>query len=134
MKIDVYFTDNDRLISGQLPYEVAATRFVASNQNLLGAVLDEFFKGPGDVERNQGLTLVLNGFTGYSKLAFADGVAHVYLVGGCQSNGTLYNIARPLTENLKQFPEVQFVKIYDENGATQSPTGFVDSIPACLQP
>ena len=71
------------------------TRFVPSDKNLLGATLDEFFKGPGDVERNQGLTLVLNGFTGYSKLAFADGVAHVYLAGSCQSNGTLYNITAP---------------------------------------
>jgi hypothetical protein len=36
--------------------------------------------------------------------------------------------------NLKQFPEIQFVKIYDENGMTQSPEGSNDSIPACLQP
>jgi hypothetical protein len=77
VKVNIYFTDNNRLISGQLPYEVPSTRFVPSAKNLIGSVLDEFFKGPGDVERNQGLTLVLNGFTGYSKVAYADGVVHV---------------------------------------------------------
>ncbi len=96
MKVNIYFTDNNRLINGQLPYETGVTRFIPSSKNLIGAVLDEYFKGPGDVERNQGLALVLNGFTGYSKVAYADGVVHVYLVGNCQSNGTLYTIARPL--------------------------------------
>jgi len=39
-----------------------------------------------------------------------------------------------LIYNFKQFPEVKFVKIYDENGTTQDQTGLSDSIPACLQP
>ncbi len=34
------------------------------------SVLDEFFKGPSDVERNQGLALITNGFTGYRKVEF----------------------------------------------------------------
>ena len=34
--------------------------------------------------------------------------------------------------NLKQFPEVQFVKIYDANGQTQNPDGRSDSEPLCL--
>jgi hypothetical protein len=130
----VYFTDNDRLIAGQLPYEVAVTRFVPSSTNAVNAVLDEFFKGPGDVERNQGFAVINNGFTGYSKIVFADGGVHVYLAGTCQSNGTLYTIARPLMTNLKQFPEIKFVKIYDQLGHTRSPAFRVDSIPACLDP
>jgi hypothetical protein len=40
--LDVYFTDNNRLIAGQLPYEVPVTRFVSSSRNLVGAVLDAF--------------------------------------------------------------------------------------------
>ncbi|PWB74854.1 MAG: hypothetical protein C3F07_06720, partial [Anaerolineales bacterium] len=132
--MDVYFTDNERLIRGELPYEVPVTRFVPSSRNLVGGVLDEFFKGPSDVERNEGLAIILNGFTGYSKLEFADGVAHVYLTGTCQSNGTLYNIARPLTLNLKQFPDIQFVKIYDQYGDTREPAARVDSFPVCLDP
>jgi len=130
----VYFTDNERLIAGQLPYEVAVTRFVPSSTNVVNSVLDEFFKGPGDVERNQGLAVVNNGFTGYSKLEFADGGVHVYLAGNCQSNGTLYTIAQPLMINLKQIPEIKFVKIYDQLGHTREPAARVDSIPACLDP
>ena len=134
VKVNVYFTDNEKLINGDLPYEVPVTRFVPSSRIIVGAVLDEFFKGPSDVERNQNLALILNGFTGYSKLEFADGVAHVYLEGTCQSNGTLYSIARPLTLNLKQFPDIQFVKIYDQYGDTREPAARVNSIPVCLDP
>jgi hypothetical protein len=120
------------LIAGQLPYEVAVTRFVPSSKNVVTAVLDEFFKGPGDVERNQGLAVINNGFTGYSRVVFANGGVHVYLAGNCQSNGTLYTIARLLMANLKQFPEIQFVKIYDQYGDTRAPAARVDSTPICL--
>ncbi|MBN2117414.1 MAG: GerMN domain-containing protein [Anaerolineales bacterium] len=130
----MYFTDNDRLIAGELPYEVSVTRFVPSSKNVVHAVLDEFFKGPGDVERNQGLAVINNGFTGYRNVEFANGVVHVYLTGSCQSNGTLYTIARPLMANLKQFPEIKFVKIYDQYGNTLQPAARVDSLPACLDP
>jgi hypothetical protein len=134
VEIQVYFTDNERLIAGQLPYEVAVRRFVPTSKNIVMSVLDEFFKGPSDVERNQGLAVISNGFTGYSKVEFANGGVHVYLAGNCQSNGTLYNITRPLTASLKQLPEIQFVKIYDQFGYTREPAARVDSIPACLDP
>lgn len=133
-RIQVYFTDNDRLLAGQLPYEVSVIRFAPSSKNVISAVLDEFFKGPGDVERNQGFTVVNNGFTGYSKVEFLNGGVYVYLTGKCQSNGTFYTIARPLMSNLKQFPEIQFVKIYDQFGQTRQPAARVDSLPACLDP
>jgi hypothetical protein len=107
---------------------------VPTSKNIVNAVLDEFFKGPSDVERNQGLAVINNGFTGYSRVALANGGAYLYLTGSCQSNGTLYNIARPLMLNLKQFPEIQFVKIYDQFGHTRAPAARVDSIPACLDP
>jgi len=134
VKINVYFTDNKRLITGQLPYEVPVSRFVVSSKDRVTSVLDEFFKGPSDVERNKGLGFVLNGFTGYSRLVFANGGVNVYLAGNCQSNGTLYTIARLLMANIKQFPEIQFVKIYDQLGHTREPSARVDSIPACLDP
>jgi len=134
VKINVYFTDNKRLITGQLPYEVPVSRFVVSSKDRVTSVLDEFFKGPSDVERNKGLGFVLNGFTGYSRLVFANGGVNVYLAGNCQSNGTLYTIARLLMANIKQFPEIQFVKIYDQFGHTREPSARVDSIPACLDP
>jgi hypothetical protein len=133
-RINVYFTDNDRLIAGQLPYEVPVTRFVRTSRSVLNSVLDEFFKGPSDVERNQGLAVIHNGFTGYSKVEFLNGGVYVYLTGNCQSNGTLYNITRPLMASLKELPDVQFVKIYDQFGHTREPAARVDSIPACLDP
>jgi len=134
VKIQVYFMDNDRLIAGQLPYEVPVTRYVSTSKSIVNSVLDEFFKGPGDVERNQGLATINNGFTGYSKVKFANGGVYVYLTGNCQSNGTLYNITRPLMASLKQFSEFQFIKIYDQFGLTREPSARVDSIPACLDP
>ena len=133
-RVNVYFTDNDRLIAAQLPYEVAVTRVAPSSKSPVNAVLDEFFKGPSDVERNQGLAVINNGFTGYSKVEFINGGVHVYLTGTCQSNGTLYTIERPLMLNLKQFPEIEFVKIYDQSGNTRQPAARVDSVPACLDP
>ncbi len=134
VEITVYFTDNERLIAGQLPYEVPSRRFVSSSKDTVSAVLDEFFKGPSSVERNQGLALIANGFTGYSKVEVANGGVYVYLTGVCQSNGTLYNISRPLIVSLKELPEVQFVKIYDQFGYTREPAARIDSIPACLDP
>lgn len=133
-RIDVYFTDNERIITGQLPYEVAVPRVVLSSKDVVSAVMDEFFKGPSSVERNQGLALINNGFTGYSRIELVDGGVHVYLAGTCQSNGTLYTIERPLMLNLKQFPEIGFVKIYDQFGNTREPSARVDSVPACLDP
>jgi hypothetical protein len=107
---------------------------VPTSKNIINAVLDEFFKGPSSVERNQGLAVIRNGFTGYSRVQVANGGVYVYLTGSCQSNGTLYNITRPLMLSLKQFPEIQFVKIYDQFGHTREPAARVDSIPACLDP
>ena len=134
VEITVYFTDNERLIAGELPYEVPVKRVVSTSRDRVTSVLDEFFKGPSDVERNQGLALIPNGFTGYSKVRFANGGVYVYLAGNCQSNGTLYNITRPLMASLKQFPEIRFVKIYDQFGYTREPAARLDSIPACLDP
>lgn len=133
-EITVYFTDNRRILTGQLPYEVAVKRFVPSSKNAVIAVLDEFFKGPSDVERNEGLAVIPNGFTGYSNIVFANDGVNVYLAGNCQSNGTLYTIAQALMANLKQFPELAFVKIYDQFGNTRQPAARIDSAPACLDP
>jgi hypothetical protein len=99
------------------------------------SALNEYFKGPGSTERfTYGWIALYNGFTGYSKLEIRDGVAYVFLTGTCTSEGRDFTMADLITLSLKQFPEIQFVKIYDENGTTQNPDGLSDSIPACLQP
>jgi hypothetical protein len=116
------------------PFEVHGVRWARSNL-LPQSALDEYFKGPGSTERYYyGWIALYDGFTGYSKLEIRDGVARVYLKGTCVPDGRDFTIADLIMSNLKQFPEIRFVKIYDESGATQTPNGSSDSIPACLQP
>lgn len=134
IKVNVYFVSRYRYTNNLPPFEVAGVRWARSN-NVISTVLDEYFKGPGATERTSyGWIALYNGFTGYNRLEIRDGVAHVYLTGVCDRAGATYTIANLLTYNLKQFPEIKFVKIYDQNGTTQNPGGSSDSIPACLQP
>lgn len=116
------------------PFVVTGDRWARTNA-LPQTALDEYFKGPGATERfSFGWIALYNGFTGYSRLEIRDGVAHVFLEGTCTPDGRDFNIADLITLNLKQFSDIQFVKIYDENGQTQTPDGLSDSIPACLAP
>jgi hypothetical protein len=131
-KVTVYFVDSKRLSSGLIPFEVGVVRYGRSSANPIGLVLDEYFKGPGDVEKRNGLINILNGFTGYSRVFGDNGVLNVYLIGTCQYTTQIYSVAQALITNLKQFPDVLFVKIYDQNGQTRLPSGRSDSAPACL--
>ncbi len=132
--INVYFVSRYRYENNLPPFEAKGVRWARTN-NIYPTLLDEYFKGPGATERTSyGWINLTNGFTGYNRFELINGVAHIYLKGTCDRAGATYTMANLLTYNFKQFPDVQFVKIYDENGSTQSPTGFVDSIPLCLQP
>jgi hypothetical protein len=132
--VDVYFVNKFRYTNNLPPFEVTGDRYVRSN-NLAGGVLDEYFKGPGATEKFQyGWIAIYDGFTGYSRIEAINGIARVYLTGTCEPANPNYTIANLLTLNLKQFPEVQFVKVYDQNGLTQDPFGSSDSVPACLSP
>jgi Fe-S cluster biogenesis protein NfuA len=114
---------------------VFGKRWAATSANLPKFVLDEYFKGPGLTEKNTyGWIALYSGATGYSKLDVTDGVARVYLTGQCNSGGSTFTISSPIMAMLKQFPSIQFVKIYDQNGNTEVPDGASDSIPACLEP
>jgi hypothetical protein len=92
------------------------------------------FLGPTVVEKAQGLAVVLSGTTGFSKLTIDNGIARVYLTGTCASEGSTYTIANLIFANLKQFPEIVWIKIYDQNGETETPEGQSSSIPFCLEP
>ncbi|MEW6086203.1 MAG: peptidoglycan DD-metalloendopeptidase family protein [Chloroflexota bacterium] len=134
VQVKVYFVSRARYNANTPPFEVNGVRWARTN-NVLPTVLDEYFKGPGATERTSfGWAALYNGFTGYSRFELIDNTAHVYLKGTCTSDGRDFTIANLLILNLKQFPEVRFVKIYDENGSTQNPIGLADSIPACLLP
>jgi Fe-S cluster biogenesis protein NfuA len=106
-----------------------------AGSNLPEAVLTEFFRGPTAEEAEQGLAAITSGATGFQALRIdEDGVAYVTLEGPCSSMGATYTIAQPLMKNLRQFPDIDYVKIYDAEGQTGQPEGLSDSIPFCLEP
>ena len=132
VKVNVYFVSKYHFENNLPPFERAGVRWARTN-NILGTVLDEYFKGPGSTERySYGWIAIYNGFTGYSKLEVSNGIARLYLTGKCEVSTNPYTIADILTYNLKQFPEIKYVKIYDENGITRDPFGLNDSEPMCL--
>ena len=132
--LTVYFTDIARFQIGTEPYEAAVTRTVPVPASLPEAVLTQLFLGPTEAEKAQGLEVILSGATGFSKLTIDNGIARVYLTGMCASQGATYTIANLIYANLKQFPEIQWIKIYDQNNETETPDGQSGSIPFCLEP
>ena len=134
VKVTVYFTNLSRYAVGTEPYEDAVTRTIAPSGSLPETVLTQLFLGPTPEEKSQGLDIVLSGTTGYRQLSVADGVARIYLTGKCNSGGSTYTIGNLIFANLAQFPEIKWIKIYDESGQTENPDGQVSSIPLCLEP
>jgi hypothetical protein len=132
--LNVYFTDMARYEYGNEPYEAAVTRTVPVPASVPEAVLNQLFLGPTDAEILDGLEVILSGTTGFSKFTVENGIARVYLTGTCASHGSTYTIANLIFANLKQFPEISWIKIYDQNSETETPGGQSDSIPFCLEP
>ena len=132
--LTVYFTYLPNFQVGTEPYEKAVTRTIPSPSSLPEAVLEQMFFGPTPDEKAQGLDAFYSGATGFSKLTIDNGVARVYLTGNCNSKGATYTVASLINANLQQFPEVKWVKIYDQNGETETPDGQSGSIPLCLEP
>ena len=130
--IDVYFTSTRPSASRAAPFSEAVKRQIPGSINPIDGALGAYFMGPTAQEQASGLIGVYNGFTGYRRAELENGVLDVYLGGNCQSNGTSYTIAQPLTQMLKQMPGVQAVKIYDEYDHTRNPLGVADSWPVCL--
>ena len=132
--LNVYFTDMTRYKVGTEPYEIQVTRSVPAPLSQAEATLTHLFLGPTEAEKSQGLAVIQSGTTGYSKLTIDNGITRVYLTGTCASQGSTYTIANLIFANLKQFPEIVWIKIYDQNGETETPVGQSDSIPFCLEP
>jgi hypothetical protein len=132
--LTVYFTNIDRYAIGTEPYEDPVTRTSAVTGSLPEMTLAELFLGPTPQEQTRGLKVVLSGATGFSKLSVQEGIARVYLTGKCNSAGATYTIGNLIFANLAQFPEIRWIKIYDETGETETPNGQSDSIPLCLEP
>ena len=133
MTARVYFLSAPNFKSGTDPILLSVDRVVSKVRPAHG-VLDAMFQGPRPSEADQGLMFVSSGATGYHGLKVENGVATVYLDGGCQSGGSSVTIADLITASLKQFPTVLHVRIYGPDGQTMAPSGPGDSIPACLKP
>ena len=132
--LTIYFLDENMFAVGTEPYEKAVSRTVTIEGGKWEATINQLFLGPTEEEQAQGLAVVLSGATGYTDFDVVDGVARLTLVGECSSGGSTYTIANLIFANLKQFPAIQFVKIYDQDGGTEIPEGKSDSIPFCLEP
>lgn len=124
----VYFADQN--VYGT---ERPVTRTISSFKPARDA-LRELYKGPTAEEQASGLTLITSGTTGVSQVTVVSGIAHVTLSGPCNSQGATYTVASLIRATLSQFPEIQHIRIYDENNTTENPDPNADSIPGCLEP
>jgi hypothetical protein len=129
----VWLVDSDAVATGDEPYFVPRQRRVRSDAPA-AAALHALFAGPLPQERAAGLRLVRSGAWGFDDLRIADRIARVRLTRRCDSNGSTITVAGEVTPTLRQFPTVDWVKIYGPGGSTEQPQGPVDSIPTCLEP
>lgn len=130
----VFFVDSHAFAIGQEPYVRAVYRPVIP-PSVGRRSLEWLFAGPTPAELAGGLMFLASDATGFTNLTISgNGIARVRLTGGANSGGSTLTIAAEIVPILKQFPTVQWVKIYDPNGQTQVPNGPSDSIPAGLEP
>jgi hypothetical protein len=130
----VYFVDNRKVRDNTEPPVTAVWRPVLAMTPATG-VMDRLYAGPTPAEKAAGLTFVASESTGFTRLSISAMVARVQLTGGCDSGGSaVATVATQIFPSLRQFSTVDWVKIYDPDGRTGSPTGRQDSIPDCLNP
>ncbi len=129
----IWLVDTDAVETGNGPYFVPRQRPIRSDAPA-AAALHALFAGPTPQERADGLRLVTSHAWGFADLAIAGGIARLRLTRGCNSNGSTITVAGEIAPTLRQFPTVDWVKIYGPGGATEQPQGQVDSIPTCLEP
>ena len=129
----VWLVDTDAVETGNEPYFVPRKRPIRSDAPA-AAALHALFAGPTPQERAAGLRLVRSHAWGFDDLQIADRIARLRLTRGCNSDGSTITVAGEIAPTLRQFPTVDWVKIYGPGGGTEQPTGQVDSIPTCLEP
>ncbi|MBN2044204.1 MAG: GerMN domain-containing protein [Anaerolineales bacterium] len=134
VQVMIYFQDEAKFAVGTEPYEVGVIREFHPDAFIPRLALQAYFDGPTPEEYNQGLRAVLSNCTGFSDLLIEDSVAHVTLTGPCNSGGSTYTLAGPIFLTLKQFEEIEYVKLYNAEGNTEEPEGRSDSIPFELEP
>ena len=116
----VYFFDQGAFLANREPFFTPRLRPVRVDTPAVG-VLDRLFAGPLVGEHADGLRLLRSGASGFTGLSIADHVARVRLTGGCSSGGSTVTVAGEIMPTLRQFPSVDWVKIYDPSGHTERP-------------
>ena len=129
----VFFLNRDNFVDNVDPFFTPVLRPVRQGSPATG-VMDRLFAGPLPGEQADGLQLLRSHARGFADLVIADGVARVRLTGRCNSDGSTVSIAGEVMPTLREFANVDWVKIFDASGSTETPTGHTDSIPACLEP
>jgi hypothetical protein len=132
---EVYFFDQTKMDTGAYPPVTAVERRF-TKPAVAGAAMEALFKGPNEAERARGLGFAASHATGFADLRISPWkVAHLRLLGPISGDGSAdITIATEIMPTLRQFPTVDWVKIYDEDGKTEQPDGPVDSIPWQLEP
>jgi len=130
---NVWLVDKHAVATGKGPFFVQRPRPIRDDAPA-GAALHALFAGPTPQEKAAGLRLVRSQAWGFGDLAISGGTARVRLTRGCDSGGSTVTVAGEIAPTLRQFPSVDWVKIYGPGGGTEQPQGQVDSIPACLEP
>ncbi len=129
----IWLVDTDAVETGDEPFFVPRQRPIRSDAPA-AAALHALFAGPTPQERAAGLRLVRSHAWGFDDLQIAGGIARLRLTRGCNSDGSTITVAGEIAPTLRQFPTVDWVKIYGPGGHTEQPQGQVDSIPTCLEP
>lgn len=130
----VMFVDTNKVLANVDPPVTAVRRQVLARTPATG-VMDRLYAGPTPAETARGLTFVASESTGFARLRISNQIARVQLTGGCSSGGSaVATVATQIFPTLKQFGSVDWVKIYDPAGHTETPWGRSDSIPECLEP
>jgi len=131
--VKVWFFNEPNYAAATGRYFTPVWRRVAADATMPGS-LSSLFHGPLLREHKAGLRFLSSEATGFKKLRVRNAIARVQLTGGCNAGGSTVSIAGEIGPTLKQFWEVDYVKIYDPSGQTGTPTGPVNSIPYCLEP
>ena len=131
--VKVFFQNKPNYVKGVEPYVTPVWRRVATPAVAAGA-LNAMFHWPTPSESAAGLRFVNSAASTFDRLSIVNSVARVRLLWACNSYGSTFTIANEIMPTLKQFSSVQWVKLYDPAGSTETPNGLSDSIPFCLEP
>ncbi len=131
--VKVYYLDQNAMDAGTEPVLVAVERQVGAKMPQKNAVWS-MFQGPTPEEVERGLKLVASGAEGFEAFAVADRIATLKLRGGCDNAGDTTSVYDLIAATLKDFEDIDHVKVLDPSGTTSEPEGAGDSRPDCLQP